>query len=80
MELLQQTDHATLARWWCVLNGWGWPKELPGRESPDVPGHPRRNEIMREIAGIIGMKECLREWNKDTMTPERFEDWWEYRR
>lgn len=31
--------------------------------------------IMNYIVNRIGMKECLREWNKDRMTNDEFEEW-----
>lgn len=31
---------------------------------------------MRWIEEAIGMRECLREWNRDTMDAEAFNDFW----
>lgn len=69
-----------LAEWWCTLNKWGWPKEGLGEEDPPTkhPFNPnsRRASIMQAIVHRIGHKECLREWNKDTMSPKEFEEWY----
>jgi hypothetical protein len=60
----------TLARWWCLLNSWGWPKELPQWGNSDV-----RSQLMRYMEQRVSPKECSRYWNRD-MTPEEFEDFW----
>lgn len=69
-----QPDEA-LAIWWCQLNRFDWPDGLPdpivGRKSSR-----RRGQIMKKIMNTIGHKACLREWNKDSMTPEEFEEWY----
>ena len=69
-----------LAEWWCLLNKWGWPADGLGEPDPmpdkDKATMTRRSAIMNEISGRIGMRECLREWNRDTMPGEQFDAWW----
>jgi hypothetical protein len=79
IEILQTQDESTLARWWCELNGWGWPEGLPDKEN-DVgkkwkPGG-RRGQIMSWISSLIGAKACNREWNRERMTDEEHEAFW----
>lgn len=79
MKVLQRLEGFSdqrLAEMWCQLNRWGWPKDLPDPELKSLEGNPRRSAIMREIASTIGMRACLREWNKDTMTDAEFDAWW----
>ena len=73
---LSQQDAPTLAKWWCSLNSWSWPDELAKPADPDVRLDSRRSRIMRWIEEAIGMRECLREWNRDTMQAEEFNDFW----
>ena len=75
-QLLGATDSKTLAKWWCLLNRWDWPKELGEAEPRDAPQPKKRTELMNEISRIIGHKECLREWNKDSMLGETFDTWY----
>lgn len=75
--ILQKQDKLTLARWWTVLNRHEWPTcpleyEPPYRDFPS-----RRSAIMGWIMTKIGMKECLREWNRERMDRETFEAWWD---
>jgi hypothetical protein len=66
-----------LAEWWCLLNRFDWPKEGLG-EAEAVPEPwrptPRRSAIMNGIVDRIGMRECLREWNR--VTEAEFALWW----
>lgn len=77
VDILQKQDGATLAKWWCLLNSWKWPAELPDAE----PAHrktpaDRRGRIMSYIDAKIGHKACMREWNRETMNDQEFEDFW----
>ncbi len=62
----------TEAEIWCALNRFQWPEEL----GPKPDGDGAIWERMSEISTRIGMKECLREWNKGWMSDEEFEAWW----
>lgn len=61
--ILEKQSDATLAKWWCQLNRWGWPSKLPDPEPRDTAS-PRRSELMAWIMGHIGKKACLAEWSK----------------
>lgn len=71
-ELVTPRDHAelnyrsvgTLAHWWCVLNAWEWPEGLPNPEKR--PEKARRQAIMQEISGRVGLKRCLSAWERST--------------
>ena len=69
VEALEQADNKTLATWWCVLNRHQWPDALPKNDE-------RRWDIMSWIMQHIGIKECLREWNKDDLPGEHFDNWY----
>ncbi len=78
--VLSQQDLATLARWWCELNSWGWPSGLPspmsGEERHANYDELRRpREIMAWIDEAIGHRAVSREWNRD-MTEDQFNDFW----
>ena len=62
-----QTDKA-LAEWWCVLNTWGWPGELPNvcPHSLNSLDNHRRYSLMSTIARKVGKKKCLKQWNLRT--------------
>jgi len=77
--ILNVRDDATLAKWWCLLNNWGWPEEIQNPEDKNAPAPRRRSKLMDEIVTRIGFKACLREWNRERMTDEVFEAWWERR-
>lgn len=64
-----------LAQWWCQLNSHGWPEALGEPEPRDAPEPRRRTILMNKIMETIGFKECLREWNKETLPGEAFDNW-----
>jgi phage terminase large subunit-like protein len=70
---LQPTE--TLAEWWCQLNGWKWPDDLPNQEPTEYERDGRRLQIMRWIENSIGKRKCSRAWNH-SMTDEEFNDFW----
>jgi hypothetical protein len=74
--LLEQQDNGTLAKWWCELNKWNWPEQIPDKEDPEDRKNNRRLEIMDWIKSRIGLKECLREWNRETLHGRYFDEWW----
>ena len=77
---LNQADTATLAKWWCELNRFGWPDAFLEPEPAKHVRHGRRSEMMNWIMDKIGIKECLREWNVDTRPGQKFDDWFDGRR
>jgi len=79
-EILERQDAATLAEWWCVLNRFGWPLPTPGPRPGDPSSTGNRVlDIMFWISCRIGRKECLRAWNRGSMTDAQFEDFWNAR-
>jgi len=58
----------TLSQEWCRRNH----RKLDATEQEIKQNWARMSTIMSEI----GYKECLREWNKDSMTNQEFEKWY----
>lgn len=77
--LLNVATDKTLAEWWCLLNRYEWPEKIPNPTPRDAAIPNRRGALMNEIVSRIGMKECLREWNKDSMPGEQFDEWYRNR-
>lgn len=67
----------TDAELWCALNRGEWQPEL----GPEPDDHRERHKIiwprMVQIMGRIGIKECLREWNREEMPGAVFDEWWQ---
>jgi len=79
ISVLIQQDMPTLASWYCQLNEWEWPPELPDPEPRMKHLRGRRGAMMDWIESKIGHKECLRQhWKRhDIETPDRkFDDWY----
>lgn len=77
IKILELQDLKTLAQWWGILNNWQWPDELPNPESEsNWSSIGRRSKLQDWIIGRIGLRECLREANKDRMTDMQFNDFW----
>ncbi len=76
--IVRGADNATLAKWWCELNRWEWPTEL-GEPEPQGTQNPKRSKIMNDIVDRVGIKECLREWNRERLPGEALDEWWENR-
>jgi hypothetical protein len=72
-ECLVQQDDDVLASWWSTLNSNEWPEALPKTEECEGI------DIMHWIMHFIGIKECLRDWNKKRMPGNSFDTWWEQR-
>lgn len=83
LRILENQNVETLAKWWCELNRWEWPPELPDPEEPvRGPGwiaNSRRDSIMCFIADRVGNYLISKEWNKDHLTQTKFEDWYRQR-
>ena len=64
LNLVQSTnDETKLASWWCELNGWEWPKNLPGRYSKERMRNSGDGlEVMKAIAAKISRGTCLEAW------------------
>ncbi len=58
---LKGVTDETLAKWWCMLNRWGWPRRLHGHSADTTP--QERWAVMNWIVKRIGKIECLKEWN-----------------
>ena len=76
VEILEQEDNLTLAQYWSELNHYDWPAKIPNPEPKKHEANSRRGEIMGWIMNKIGLKECLRDWNKERMPGEQFDLWW----
>lgn len=79
---VRSADNAAKARIWCALNKHEWPAELDDIKPNNWSGLPHMErqriswELMCEAEDAIGMKECLREWNREIMPGEQFDAWW----
>ena len=65
-KLLSEANPQQLAEYWCTLN----------RKERVVGLRAEPWDAMCWIMNKIGLKACLREWNKDTMDDEQFESFW----
>lgn len=75
--LIRQND-VTLAEWYCALNRWEWPADLPDPEEPYLKNaymRTRRGAIMEWISEMVGDRLCSRMWNKG-MTDAEHNDFW----
>ena len=81
-KALESAPCLMLAEWWCLLNKFEWPGEGMGEPDP-IPApwrvDTRRNAVMSWISSRIGLRECLREWNREAMPGELFDEWWDRR-
>jgi len=76
-----------LAKWWCKFNVFEWPPDFPqpkpsNWDNADTDTRFRimaTMKIMNKIQIEIGLKECLREWNKTGLPGEKFDEWWNLR-
>jgi hypothetical protein len=79
LKILGRQTPETLARWYCELNAWEWPKELPDPEPKHFPSD-RRGEIIQWIMWAAGAATSSREWNRSRfsrgMTDEEWQDFW----
>ena len=75
LKALNAQSDQVLAEWYCLLNSWKWPNELPDPEGKIHGSSCRRSVIMGWIGARVGGKLCSRVWNKE-MTDEEHEDFW----
>jgi hypothetical protein len=80
-ELIRNIPKDRLAEVWCSLNRAerhelvsDWPANWSDMDRTAKHGFVW--PVMEQIMHAIGYKECIREWNKDSMTPEEFESWY----
>ena len=82
-EILNKQDDVTLAQWNCKMNSWEWPEELPNEPKDiDVPmrergTNGRRSQMMAVIEERVGRRLISWEWNKDRMSIEEFNDFYD---
>ena len=79
LAIVRKQNDLKLAKWWGVLNRWEWPKALPNPETAEDGPNSRRSTIMGVIEDRIGLKACLRDWNKKRMPGQEFDIWWDKR-
>jgi hypothetical protein len=77
--ILEKQSAETLADWWCQLNRWQWPEELPNamieKERQESHDNDRGWVIMSWILERIKYRLISRTWNKD-MTDEEFDNFY----
>ena len=79
VEKIQGRSHEELAEWWCTLNSWEWPDDIPNPES--IEGAimerktPRRDALMDKIKEIVPHKLISYAWNKDRMSVKEHDEW-----
>jgi hypothetical protein len=82
LEVIRTSDNLSKARIWCSLNRSEWPEEFINIERPvfeNMASEFKQRfiwELMSEAMDSIGIKECLREWNKETLPGESFDEWY----
>ena len=76
LAVLAQQDMATLAVWWCQLNRFESPAELAFENADPQDDGGERWTVMSWIGEAVGYRELLREWNRDRMNDEEFNDFW----
>lgn len=75
LNTINNQEDLELAEWWCQLNRWDWPAELPNPESDSYIPNGRRSNIMNIIDAKIGHKLISRTWNKK-MSDAEFKDFY----
>jgi hypothetical protein len=79
-EILNKEDDVTLAQWWCMLNRWDWPEELPNKDlthrDKGYKTGGRRSQLMNIIENRVGKRLISWQWNKNDMTNEEFNDFY----
>lgn len=56
-ELLMAKDDTTLVQWYCKLNAWEWPDEIPDEDTV-VTSNGRRSRLCCLIEAIVGKRAC----------------------
>lgn len=81
LPLLAKLSNTKRAKVWCALNGYNIPEGIEPPHFWHIGGTNVRKRkvtkpLMDAIEQQIGLKDCLREWNKDAMTREEFDAYW----
>ena len=82
LEAIKSASPESKEKIWCALNKSKWPVEMEKLkpENFETLGDPDRHNLiwrlMSEVSDAIGMKECLREWNRDDLPGDQFDEWW----
>lgn len=82
LKRIESIDISELPRIYCYLNRWEFPDELIDLKPNNWELYPilNKHEIISDgidyIKNNVNEKELSREWNKDRMTPDEFEEWW----
>ena len=63
--ILEAQSNDTLAKWWCLLNAYEWPAEMPDEPTPELRRelNNRGSIIMEWIMCKIRFEACLEVWN-----------------
>jgi len=75
-KIMAGIDDIRLADMAVELNHWKWPSELPNEEAGDFIENGRRGQLMSYIDLKVGTKLVNRRANKDRMTDEEHEEFW----
>ena len=76
--LLSEQSAQVLAHWHDLLNKWEWPLSIPNPEQPyNYPIGGRRKALLKYITTIVGQRYLSWMHNKDHMSENEFEIWWQ---
>lgn len=84
---LRKIPKSEWARLWCKINSWEFPDELKNVKPKWWDDEHTKEKceriyqfcmpIMKEISNEIGYKACNREWNRNRMTDEEHDKFWQ---
>lgn len=74
-QILDRQPLTALPGWYCLMNAWGWPPELPDEPPAEYFPNDRRAELMTEIVRRVGHRAVSRAWNY-TMTDAEHADFY----
>lgn len=86
IPILKSIPISDWAQIWCELNSWKMPEQLHAIKpywwkDMDLKNTEKMSPFIRPIReyieGTIGKKTISRQWNKDRMTDEQFEFFWD---
>ena len=72
IDIIFEQNDQTLAEWWLLLNGWGWPEILHDPEPTVHVPDGRRTKLMDLIERAIGDRLISKLHCKALMTEEEF--------
>jgi len=82
LAIVESAENKTKIEIWCNLNRYHLPPELSSL-FPEYESFPQYIKldismiIMAKINESVGIRECLREWNKDSLPGKAFDDWYD---